>query len=206
MTYGNPGTGNPEAGWYPDPQTGTGNLRWWDGSQWTKHTAPAFDPQGGTATTGSGPVPGYGGDRVQGGPSQGGPAQGGWGGPAQGGRGGQGPYDPGGDARWGPMGGGGWGPMGGGWGGRRGPMSPGPGSGGPGIGGTFAQRNSLSLVAIGVAALYVVVAVTSRFVFFGILPILMSIRAVRRREALAPFAVAAAVITLVIAIVVGSHH
>jgi hypothetical protein len=33
-----PGAGVPQ-GWYPDP-TGTGTLRWWDGSQWTNHTQP----------------------------------------------------------------------------------------------------------------------------------------------------------------------
>lgn len=29
----------PPANWYPDPAQ-TGWLRWWDGSQWTEHTAP----------------------------------------------------------------------------------------------------------------------------------------------------------------------
>ncbi|MCD7101384.1 DUF2510 domain-containing protein [Pseudoclavibacter sp. 13-3] len=39
----------PPANWYPDPSQ-TGRLRWWDGTQWTDHTAP--DQQAG--------VPGYG--------------------------------------------------------------------------------------------------------------------------------------------------
>jgi hypothetical protein len=33
------GTGQTPAGWYPDP-TGSGQQRYWDGSQWTEHYAP----------------------------------------------------------------------------------------------------------------------------------------------------------------------
>jgi uncharacterized membrane protein YidH (DUF202 family) len=31
---------NPVAGWYPDPQ-GSGQQRWWDGTQWTMQFQPA---------------------------------------------------------------------------------------------------------------------------------------------------------------------
>src|SRR5579875_1552231 len=39
----------PPPGWYADPAGSTGLLRWWDGSQWTAHTAPvpSDGPRGG---------------------------------------------------------------------------------------------------------------------------------------------------------------
>jgi uncharacterized protein DUF2510 len=71
---------------------------------------------------------------------------------------------------------------------------------GVGAGVGFRQRNTLSLTAIGVVALYVLLALTTRFVLLGIFPVLMSIRATRRREPLAPVAIAAAVIAVVVAV------
>ena len=44
------GTGSTPAGWYPDP-SGSGQQRYWDGTQWTEHYAPGA----GYAQ----PVPGY---------------------------------------------------------------------------------------------------------------------------------------------------
>ena len=64
---------------------------------------------------------------------------------------------------------------------------------------TFAKRNRHSLTAIGVVALYVLLAVTTHFVLIGIVPVMLSIRAVKAKETLAPAAVAAAVIAVVVA-------
>jgi hypothetical protein len=50
----------PPPGWYEDPVGSTGLLRWWDGSQWTDHTAAA--PAGPANTGPAAPeVPGTGG-------------------------------------------------------------------------------------------------------------------------------------------------
>jgi Protein of unknown function (DUF2510) len=66
---------------------------------------------------------------------------------------------------------------------------------------SFTQRNSLSLIAIGVVALYILLAVSTHVVLLGIFPILMSVRATKRREALAPVAVIAALIAVSVAII-----
>lgn len=41
----------PPAGWYPDPTT-PGTQRWWDGTQWSEHTAPLPGPGPTGAPTG----------------------------------------------------------------------------------------------------------------------------------------------------------
>ena len=66
---------------------------------------------------------------------------------------------------------------------------------------SFAQRNSVSLIAIGVVALYILLAVSTHIVLLGIFPVLMSVRAIKRREALAPFAVIAALVAVGVAII-----
>jgi len=66
---------------------------------------------------------------------------------------------------------------------------------------TFAQRNSLSLIAIGVVAVYILLAVSTHVVLLGIFPVLMSVRAIKRREALAPVAVIAALVAVSVAII-----
>jgi|GEM_PF-6014494 len=66
---------------------------------------------------------------------------------------------------------------------------------------SFASRNSQSLIAIGVVAIYVFVALNAKVVFFGVLPVVLSINATRRREALAPLAIAAAVVAVGVAVV-----
>ena len=64
---------------------------------------------------------------------------------------------------------------------------------------SFAQRNRHSLTAIGVVALYVLLAATTHFVLIGIVPVMLSVRAIKAKETLAPAAVAAAVIAVVVA-------
>lgn len=47
-------TPQPPAGWYPDP-TQPGQQRYWDGAQWTEHTAPGGEAGGGADAGGTGP-------------------------------------------------------------------------------------------------------------------------------------------------------
>jgi hypothetical protein len=71
---------------------------------------------------------------------------------------------------------------------------------------SFARRNQGSLTAIGVAALYVMVAVTVHFVFIGIVPAMAAVRAFRRKESLAPVAAVAAAVAIVVSLTVLSGH
>jgi hypothetical protein len=77
------------------------------------------------------------------------------------------------------------------------------GSGGPvPANATFARRNQASLTAMGVGLLYILADVSAHLFLIGILPILMAVRAVQRREQLAPVAVAVAVLVIIISIIV----
>jgi Protein of unknown function (DUF2510) len=66
---------------------------------------------------------------------------------------------------------------------------------------SFAKRNSKSLTAIGVVVLYIVIALSTRVVFIGVLPVLMAARATKQKEQLAPVAIVAAVIALAVAFI-----
>ncbi len=57
-----PPAASPPANWYPDPQT-PGQLRYWDGQQWTQHVHPAQQPAPPAATQ-----PATGGTLTPGGP------------------------------------------------------------------------------------------------------------------------------------------
>jgi hypothetical protein len=66
--------------------------------------------------------------------------------------------------------------------------------------------NHYALITLGVVALYIVIAVETRFVVIGILPLGLSLRSKRAGEPLAPVAIAAAVIAILVALVVISGH
>jgi Protein of unknown function (DUF2510) len=71
---------------------------------------------------------------------------------------------------------------------------------------SFTRRNQRSLTAAGVATVYIVVAVAFHLVFFGILPLILSIRAWQARETLAPVAIALTVIAILIGVIGLAHH
>ena len=82
----------------------------------------------------------------------------------------------------------------------------GPSFGGSPAAGSMWQRNQGSLTAIGVAAVYVLIAVTTHFVLFGIVPAMAAFRAVKRKEPLAALAVVAAAIAIIVAISALAGH
>jgi len=63
---------------------------------------------------------------------------------------------------------------------------------------TFAQANQQSLIAIGFAAGYLVLAMAAGILMLGIIPFMAGVRAVGRKEPMAPLAMAVAVIAVVL--------
>lgn len=76
----------------------------------------------------------------------------------------------------------------------------GPWTGGPQP--SFARRNQASLTALAVAAIYAGIDLTSHIFLLGIVPVMMAVRATRRRETLAPLAIVAAVVAVALALIV----
>jgi hypothetical protein len=71
---------------------------------------------------------------------------------------------------------------------------------------TLIQANSTTFTAIGVVALYLVLAASTGIVLVGIFPAMLAFRAFQRREPLAVFAIAAAAVAIVFSITVLVHH
>jgi hypothetical protein len=65
---------------------------------------------------------------------------------------------------------------------------------------SFVKRNRLSLIAIGVVAIYIVLALATHVVFLGIFPVIMCIRATKSKEPLAPLAIVGAVVAVAVAL------
>jgi hypothetical protein len=68
------------------------------------------------------------------------------------------------------------------------------------------SANQYAFITFGVVALYVLLAITTGIVFIGIVPILMAVRSFQARESLAPVAIGAAVVSVVIAFTVLTGH
>jgi len=67
------------------------------------------------------------------------------------------------------------------------------------------RSNRLTAMTLAVVAVYVLIAATTHLVVLGILPVMLSIRAVRRRELFAPFALVGALAAVLIAVSALSH-
>jgi Protein of unknown function (DUF2510) len=144
-------TSQPPAGWYPDP-SGVPGQRWWDGTSWSDHVAPAQPHP--VAPQPAGSATGY--DGIDTPPSA-----------------------------------------------TSAPLSPAPYTyptpQAPARGLIARSGNRYAFITFGVVAIYLVIAFETRVVVFGLLPLAMSLRSKRSGESLAPFAIAAAVLSIIVA-------
>jgi hypothetical protein len=74
------------------------------------------------------------------------------------------------------------------------------------MGDTFKLRNQASITAIIVSVIYIVVALVSTFFFIGVVPVLMTYRAIRQREPMMPLAVLATAGVIAVTVARASHH
>ncbi|HWE55620.1 MAG TPA: DUF2510 domain-containing protein [Acidimicrobiales bacterium] len=176
--------GAPPAGWHPDPANPTsGAQRYWDGNQWTEQVRPApvappsYPPP--PAASGSANYPTYDSPPPYGQQPFGQQPPFGQQSPF-----GQQPF-----GQQPPFGGP---PSYGQWGGGQ-PQS-------------LAAANRFSAIAVGVSILYLVIAATAHIVILGILPIGMAIRAMSRKEKLAPVALVFAIVALIVGVAGFTHH
>jgi hypothetical protein len=68
------------------------------------------------------------------------------------------------------------------------------------------QRNQSAIIAMGIVAVYLLLAVKTHIVMLGVWPLLTSIRSWQRKEPLAGLATCAAVVALLVGILTLSGH
>jgi len=89
-----------------------------------------------------------------------------------------------------------------------GPVPPGPAHArvpGSGSNASFVAGNLYSLLTLGIAVLYIVIASVVGLAFLGILPVALAVHAFRVHEPMAPFAALGAIAAVVIGIVLLSR-
>jgi hypothetical protein len=145
---------SPPAAWHPDPHV-PGQMRWWNGVQWTDHVQPVAPQAAGFPVAGQPIVQ----QSAQAVPYQ--------------------PADP-----------------------RDSHVATGHAAGVQRAAETksIVEANPASFYAIGIAATYLVIALYTGIVFFGILPAYFGFKAFSAREKLAPLAIVAAGVAIAFAI------
>lgn len=68
------------------------------------------------------------------------------------------------------------------------------------------QRNKYAFITLGVVALYVLIEWKAHVYVLGVLPVVMSIRSKSRNEPLAPVAIIAAAVAVLVAVLGLTHH